>query len=39
LKTWLLRLGQLVLTVLVTWFIFERMGLSLSALGRLDSSA
>lgn len=38
-KTWLLRLGQLVLTVLVTWFIFERMGLSLSALGRLDSSA
>ncbi len=38
-KTWLVRLGQLALTVLVTWFILERTGLSLKALGALDASA
>ncbi len=38
-KTWLVRLGQLALTVLVTWFILERTGLSLKALGSLDPSA
>lgn len=39
LKTWLVRAGQLVLTVAVTWFIVARVGLNLSALGDLGVEA
>ncbi len=38
-KTWLVRLGQLALTVLVTWFILDRTGLSLHNLRALDLSS
>jgi hypothetical protein len=36
--TALVRAGQLALTVLVTWFILDRVGLSLAELGRVDLS-
>jgi hypothetical protein len=39
LKTWLVRAGQLVLTVAVTWFIVDRVGLDLTALGNLGAEA
>ncbi len=38
-KRWLLRLGQLALTVLVTWFVVDQTGLNLRALGKLDLSS
>ncbi len=38
-KTWLLRAGQLALTVLVTWFIAQRLGLDLAQLTELDAGA
>ncbi len=38
-KTWLVRLGQLALTVLVTWFILDRTGLSLHQLAKQDLSS
>jgi hypothetical protein len=37
LKTWLIRAGQLALTVAVTWFIVDRVGLDLAALGGLGA--
>ena len=38
-KAWLLRVGQLALTVLVTWFIVDRVGLGLGELRGLEPSA
>ena len=37
-KKWLLRFAQLALTVLVTWFIAQRLGLDLAELKELDAS-
>ena len=36
-KTWLLRAGQLALTLLVTWFTAQRLGLDLAQLTELDA--
>lgn len=36
---WLVRIGQLVLTVLVTWFIVNRVGLGMAQLQNVDASA
>lgn len=38
LKKWLLRIGQLVLTVAVTWLIVDRVGLGLDQLREVDRS-
>lgn len=38
-KTWLVRLGQLALTVLVVWFILERTGLNLHEFEKIDLSS
>lgn len=37
LKRWLVRAAQLALTVAVTWFIVDRVGLQLSALGAVEA--
>jgi glycosyltransferase 2 family protein len=39
LKTGLIRAGQLVITVLVTWFILDRVGLDMDTLRAMDLSA
>jgi hypothetical protein len=38
LRTWLVRAGQLALTFAVTWFILDRVGLDVAALGGLEAS-
>lgn len=39
LNKWIVRAGQLVLTVAVTWFIVDRVGLDVAALGGLGTEA